>query len=93
MTLTDLARRLYGSPEVTAYTAALVNLAADTDYSAAQCPKAFRCGGAGNVRVLTVAGDDVTVPSVTAGETVRLAVQKVFSTANGTTATGVVVFF
>lgn len=91
MTLTDLARRVQSTAEVVAFDAAAVNLAVDTDYSAGQCPKAFRVATGGNVRVLTLAGTDVTLPGLIAGETVRLAVQKIF--ASGTTATGVVVLF
>ena len=93
MTLTDLTRRVQSTPDGPAYDAALVNLAADTDFSAGPCPKAFRAATAGDVRVLTLAGTDVTVFGLLAGETVRLCVQKVFSAANGTTATGVVVLF
>ena len=93
MTLTDLTKRVQSQPDGPAFDAALVVLAADTDFSAGQCPKAFRVATAGNVRVLTLAGTDVTVSGVLAGETVKLCVQKVFSTANGTTATGVVVLF
>lgn len=91
MTLTDLARRCQSTPDGPAYDAALVNLAADTDFAAGNCPKAFRVATAGSVRVLTLAGTDVTVPGLLAGETVRLCVQKIFS--GGTTATGVVVLF
>ena len=47
--------------------------------------RAIRAGGAGNLRVLTVGNEDVTIPSVVAGETVSVCASKVFSTS--TTAT------
>jgi len=45
-------------------------------------------GGAGNLRVLTIGGDDVTFFSVPAGTTLQVKVTKVFST--DTTATNIV---
>jgi uncharacterized protein (DUF1800 family) len=48
----------------------------------------FRVGTtAGDVRVLTADGDDVVIPSVQIGETVFLAVTKIF--ASNTTAAGI----
>ena len=58
--------------------------ASDTDYLP-YVTKAIRVGGAGNLRVLTVGNEDVTIPSLVAGETVSVCAQKVFSTS--TTAT------
>ena len=45
-------------------------------------------GGAGNLRVLTIGGDDVVFASVPAGTTLQVRVVKVFST--GTAATNIV---
>jgi hypothetical protein len=45
-------------------------------------------GGAGNVKVLTVGGDEVTFSSAQAGLVIPVQVLKVFST--GTTATNIV---
>ena len=45
-------------------------------------------GGAGNVKVLTVGGDEVTFSSAQAGLVITVQVLKVFST--GTTATNIV---
>lgn len=45
-------------------------------------------GGAGNVRVLTIGGDDVVFNAVPAGTTLQVKVRKVFST--NTTATNIV---
>jgi hypothetical protein len=44
-------------------------------------------GGTGNVRVLTIGGDDVVFHSVPVGTTLQVKVRKVFST--GTTATNI----
>lgn len=45
-------------------------------------------GGTGNVRVLTIGGDDVVFSGVPAGTTLQVKVRKVFST--DTTATNIV---
>lgn len=45
-------------------------------------------GGTGNVRVLTIGGDDVVFNAVPAGTTLQVKVRKVFST--NTTATNIV---
>ena len=45
-------------------------------------------GGAGNLRVLTVGGDDVLFPNIQAGSFIPVQVLRVYST--NTTATGIV---
>ena len=47
--------------------------------------RAIRAGGAGDLRVMTTGGEDVTIPSVLAGETIAAEVSRVYAT--GTTAT------
>jgi hypothetical protein len=42
--------------------------------------RAIRVGGAGDLRVKTVAGDDVVIPSVLAGETLPIMCTMVYST-------------
>lgn len=54
--------------------------------------KAFRVGTtAGDVKVITVGGNTVTIPSVQIGETISLQVTRIFAT--GTAATGLTGFY
>lgn len=70
-----------------------VNLAADTTWTdESKLPVGLYVVGAGNVHVATVANGDRTIP-VTDFSFMPCGVRKVFSTANGTTATGVWAIF
>jgi hypothetical protein len=59
-----------------------ISLASDSTHSP---PVGVYVGTSGNVKVDTIEGNTLTVPSV-AGGTLPWAVKKVYSTANGTTA-------
>jgi hypothetical protein len=74
--------------------AAAVSLASDTDYTEPVVPVALYVGGAGNVKVdMLCGGTGVTFPSVPAGTTLPVAVTKIYSTSNGTTASNLVAMF
>lgn len=85
--MVDLSQELAatGRPAVTAF-AITPNDEADLTRVASY----LRIGGAGNLKVTTENGDDVTIPSVLAGELIWLRVRRVWAT--GTTATGIVSF-
>lgn len=53
--------------------------------------KAIFVGGAGNLKVKTLVGNDVTFTGVTAGTVLQIHAQRVYST--GTTATNIVAMF
>lgn len=57
-------------------------------YAPNSAPCVLYIGGAGNLRVLTAGGDDVTLNGVLAGSYVPIQVQRVFAT--GTSATNIV---
>jgi hypothetical protein len=89
--LSLLLRRLGG---VTTAGCAAVNLAADTDYSTGNTPRAVRVGTtAGAVKIDDLDGTTTTIPNVLAGETIHVGIKKIYSTANGTTAAGLTVFY
>jgi hypothetical protein len=67
--------------------AAVVNLAADTDLSG-QPSRGVLINGAGNLKVDTLGGEiGVIIPCPVGFLSIRL--KKIYSTANGTTATGI----
>jgi len=47
-------------------------------------------GGAGNLRVTTVGGDDITLEGISAGAFIPVQVKKVHALASGTTATKII---
>jgi len=57
-------------------------------YAPNDAPCVLYIGGAGNLRVLTASGNDVTLNGVLAGSYVPIQVQRVFS--SGTTATNII---
>ena len=67
-----------------------VSLAADTTYTE---ERTLFVGGAGNVKVTTAGGDTLTYLGVLAGTFIPVAVTKVFSTVNGTTATNLIAHY
>ena len=81
------------------YEKLLIDLSFPSDAAAvvpadgADLPRAGRLfvGGAGAVKVTTIAGTDVIFPGVVAGTVLPVRVKKVFST--GTTATNMVVMY
>lgn len=73
--------------------AAAVTLSGDTSYTPPKVPDQIIVGGTGNLKVDTLGGSTGVVLPVTAGMIVRLAVTKIYSTANGTTATNLIALF
>lgn len=67
-----------------------VSLGSDTTFTRRVC--GFKATGAGNVKFKGVDGNDCVFP-VLANEYVPVMVLTIYSTANGTTATGVYAFF
>jgi len=67
--------------------AVAVVLTADTDLSQ---PSLLYVGGAGDVKVDTLGGNTVTYVGFKAGNHLPVVVTKVYSTANGTTATDLI---
>lgn len=78
-------RSAAGQPAITAFT-----VTPNDDADLTRVASYLRIGGAGNLKVTTENGDDVTIPSVLAGELIWLRVRRVWAT--GTTATGIVSF-
>lgn len=64
---------------------AFVVTPADADFASSVMARALWVGGAGNVRVTTVQGDDVLFSGVAAGTVLPVSVKRVWST--NTTAT------
>jgi len=75
-----------------AHDAVTVDLSADT--TLAPGVRGFTVGGQGNVKVDYVGGaTGITLPSRLVGLDYAHQVSKIYSTANGTTATGIIVFY
>lgn len=67
---------------------AFVVTPADSDFAGSVMARGLYVGGAGNVRVTTVAGDDVLFSGVAAGTVLPVSVKRVWST--NTTATAII---
>lgn len=65
-----------------------VAITPDNDATLTIMTRALYVGGAGNLRVLTAGGDDVTLSGIQAGSMIPIRVVKVFATS--TTATAIV---
>lgn len=73
-----------------AFRAAAINLAADTSL---EVTRNVYVGGAGDVKVDMQHGETVTFKSVPAGTFMPIQVSKIYSTANGTTATNLLALY
>ena len=73
--------------------AVAVALAADDDLTTRGMCDALYVGATGTVKIVTRGGRAITFLAVQAGTTLRVGATQVKSTANGTTATGIVALY